>query len=158
MIVRVNAVMTAWFVLTATAAAVVFDGVVLWIAAITAISMFLAGSVAFLWAFLAAVQRSRSESISVTQLFLLLAGVAPRRVTWVMLSLLGIQSVVGLATAIGRSDSSDGSPGSSLALGVLVPMFGLGLNGLWGAYHGSFGVRDDTPSTRSQERPSHRPE
>ena len=157
-IVRVNVLATAWFVLTATAATIVFDGPVLWIAGFTAVSMFLAGLVTFLWAFLAAVGRSRTESIAVTQLFLLLGGVAPRRVTWVMLSLLGAQSGVGLATAILRADAGDGTPGSPLALGVLVPMFGLGLNGLWGAYHGSFGVRHDTVSTGSQDPASDRPE
>lgn len=143
LIVRVDAVATAWFVLTAVVSAVVFDGVVLWVGAITALTLFLVGVAAFLWAFWNAVQRSRGESIAVTQLYLLLGGVAPNRVRNAMLSLLAVQTVVGLATALARPDAADGTPGSALALGVLVPMFGLGLNGLWAAYHGSYEERVD---------------
>jgi hypothetical protein len=46
-------------------------------------------------------------------------------------------------TALARSESDDGSPGTSLAVGILVPMFGLGLNGLWCAFHGVFPRRLD---------------
>ena len=53
-----------------------------------------------------------------------------------MLGLLAVQIVVALVTALSRTETADGRAGSSLALGVLVPMFGLGLNGLWAAYHG----------------------
>jgi hypothetical protein len=60
-----------------------------------------------------------------------------------MLSLLVVQTVVGLATAIARSEAEDGSPGTSLAVGVLVPMFGIGLNGLWCSFHGVFPARAD---------------
>ena len=47
---------------------------------------------------------------------------------------------------IARPNTADGSPGSSLALGFLVPMFGLGMNGLWAAYHGTFPARADGPA------------
>jgi hypothetical protein len=60
-----------------------------------------------------------------------------------MLSMLAVQIVVGLATAIARSEAEDGTPGTSLAVGVLVPMFGIGLNGLWAAFHGVFPERPD---------------
>jgi hypothetical protein len=53
-----------------------------------------------------------------------------------------VQVVVALGTAIGRSEADDGSPGTSLAVGILVPMFGLGLNGLWAAFHGVFPPRE----------------
>ena len=43
-----------------------------------------------------------------------------------------------LVTTFARLEGPDGKPGSSLALGFLVPMFGFGLNGLWAAYHGDF--------------------
>ncbi len=61
--------------------------------------------------------------------------------------LLLVQIVVGLSTAIGRANDTDGSPGTSLALGVLVPVLGLGLNGLWAALHGTYAARhtDETP-------------
>jgi hypothetical protein len=60
-----------------------------------------------------------------------------------MLVMLAIQVSVALATALARSESVDGSPGTSLAVGILVPMFGLGLNGLWCAFHGVFPPRPD---------------
>jgi hypothetical protein len=141
LIVRVDVVATVWFVLTALTSAWIFEGLALWVGAVTALTLFLVGVVAFLWAFYVGVQRSRAEEISVTQLFLLFGGVAPAGVRRTMLSLLAVQVVVGLGAALARPDSSDGSAGSSLAFGVLVPMFGLGLNGLWGAYHGQFGPR-----------------
>jgi len=141
LIVRADAAATAWFVISAVMSAVVFDGVMLWIGAITALSLFLIGVVAFLWSFWSAVQRSRGESIAVSQLYFLVGGVAPARIRNTMNSLLAVQTVVGLATALARPNAVDGTPGSALALGVLVPMFGLGLNGLWAAYHGSFAER-----------------
>ena len=67
-----------------------------------------------------------------------------------MLAMLAIQVSVALVTALARSESDDGSPGTSLAVGILVPMFGLGLNGLWCAFHGVFPPRpdlDDDPDT-----------
>jgi hypothetical protein len=79
----------------------------------------------------------------VTQVFLLLGDVAPARVRRVMLSLVFIQFAVGLLTTLGRPNGPEGSPGSSLAVGLLVPMFGFGLNGLWAAFHGRFDLRDD---------------
>ena len=51
------------------------------------------------------------------------------------------QLVIGLAGAIARS-STDGKAGSTLAFGVLVPLLGLGLNGLWASQFGSFTPRD----------------
>ena len=63
-----------------------------------------------------------------------------------MLALLAVQVVVAFATALGRSKDVDGSPGTSLAVGVLVPMFGIGLNGLWSAYHGVYPPLADAPS------------
>jgi hypothetical protein len=149
LIIRIDVVATAWFVATAVAAATVFDGVILWVAALTALTLFLVGIVAFLWAFWNAVQRSRGESIAVTQLYLLLGDVAPARVRRVMLSMLAVQTLVGLGTAFVRPNAADGTPGSSLALGVLVPMFGLGLNGLWAAYHGSYEERSEPEEVRT---------
>ena len=140
-ILRVDVLGTVAFLVTALIAAVVFDGIALWIGAVTALTLFLVGIAAFLWAFYNGVQRSRAEEVSVTQLYLLVGGVAPARVRRLMLSLLAVQTVAGLSTALARPNGPDGSPGSSLALGVLVPMFGLGLDGLWAAYHGTFAER-----------------
>jgi hypothetical protein len=142
-IVLADVIGTIAFVITAVTAAVVFSTASQWVGAITAMALFAVGVFAFLWSFFNAVQRSRDEEISVTQVYLLLGAPTPPRVRGVMLSMLAIQIVVGLATAMARSKAPDGSPGTSLAVGVLVPMFGIGLNGLWCAFHGVFPPRAD---------------
>jgi hypothetical protein len=83
------------------------------------------------------VQRSRGDEISVAGLFLLIDGVATKSVMRLMNSALAIQVVVGLGGAIIRR-STDGVSGSTLAFGVLVPLLGLGLNGLWASKYGTF--------------------
>jgi len=142
-IVVADVVGTFVFVVTALTAAIVFSTPTQWVGAVTAMGLFAIGVFAFLWSFYNAVQRSREEEISVTQVYLLLGSPTPARVRRIMLSMLAIQTVVGIGTAVGRSEAADGSPGTSLAVGVLVPMFGIGLNGLWCAFHGVFPPRPD---------------
>ncbi len=137
-IVRFDVIATTVFVASSVTAAIVFDGAAMTIATVVSLVLFFVGIAAFLWAFWNAVQRSRGEQVAVTQLYLLTGGVAPRRVRTIMLSALAVQCVVGLATAIARPNAPDGSPGNSLALGVLVPILGFGLNGLWAAFHGRY--------------------
>jgi hypothetical protein len=146
-IIGANVVGTSAFVVTAVFAAVVFSTPSQWVGAITAMALFAVGVFAFLWSFYNAVQRSRVEELSVTQVYLLLGAPTPPRVRRIMLTMLLVQIVVGLATAIGRSESADGSPGTSLAVGVLVPMYGIGLNGLWGAFHGVFPPRPESTTS-----------
>jgi len=140
-IVLVDVVGTAAFTVTALTAAIVFSTAAQWVGAITAMSLFAIGVVAFLWSFYNAAQRSREEEIGVLQMYMLLGSPTPPRVRRIMLSMLVLQIVVALGTAIGRSEADDGSPGTSLAVGILVPMFGIGLNGLWCAFHGVFPPR-----------------
>jgi hypothetical protein len=104
------------------------------------LALFAIGCFAFIWSYFSGVQRSRTDEISVAGLFALAGGVAPRRITMVMNSCLAAQVVVGLIGAIVRS-STDGRAGSTLAFGVLVPIFGLGLNGLWSSRLGVFPPR-----------------
>jgi hypothetical protein len=142
-IVLTDVIGTVAFTITAVTAAVVFSTAAQWVGAITAMSLFAVGVFAFLWSFWNAVQRSRAEEIGVMQMYLLLGAPTPPRVRWIMLSMLAIQVTVALTTALARSEAEDGSPGTSLAVGILVPMFGLGLNGLWCAFHGVFPPRVD---------------
>jgi hypothetical protein len=142
-IVLADVIGTAAFVVTALTAAVVFSTASQWVAAITAMSLFAIGVFAFIWSYFNAVQRSRSEQIGVMQIYLLVGPPTPARVRRVMSALLAVQIAVGIGTALARSEAADGSPGTSLAVGVLVPMFGIGMNGLWCAFHGVF---PDRPS------------
>ena len=138
--IRVNVVLTVASLSSATVAAIVFASPWKEIAVAVALASFSVGVVAFLWGYWSAVQRSRHEEISVAQLYFLTGGVAPRRVSVVMNSMLGAQTVGGIALALVRP-STDGRPGSTLAFGILVPMLGLGLNGLWASRHGEFPPR-----------------
>jgi hypothetical protein len=83
----------------------------------------------------------------VTQLYLLTGGVATPLVRRTMLSALAMQCLTGLGTALARPNTTEGRAGTSLALGVLVPVFGFGLNGLWAAYHGRYSERVQTTKT-----------
>jgi hypothetical protein len=136
-----NIVATALFGVTAVYAAAVFSTTAQWVGAITAITLFAIGVFTFLWAYWNAVQRSRTDEISVAQLCLLLGPPTPARVRHVMLLTLLAQVVIAVATTLARPDGPDGNPGSSLAVGFLVPMLGFGLNGLWASIHGSFPAR-----------------
>lgn len=145
-IVRANAALTGLFVVTATAATVLFDDPWKQVAAAVAIGCFTVGVVVFLWSYWTAVQRSRRDEISVAALYFLVDGCAPRGVARTMNSLLTAQVVVSVVTASIRS-STDGEPGSTLAFGILVPMMGLGFNGLWGSLHGTFRPRFDAQNS-----------
>lgn len=139
-IVAVNAWATAAFAISAALAASVFAAPFTAIAVVVDLVCFSAGVVAFLWGYWTAVQRSRSDDISVAGMYFLLGSVAPVLVVRRMNGLLGAQVVIGLATALARP-STDGKAGSTLAFGILVPMLGLGLNGLWASMHGAFPAR-----------------
>lgn len=95
-----------------------------------------AGVVAFVVTLLRAAERSRREAVTLPGLWWL-SGTAPRPVRRVLLGALGVQVVVALVTASIR-------PFTALAFGILVPLYGLGLAGLWAARHGTFGPRDSS--------------
>ena len=137
-VVRASWAGTALFVVTAVAGAVspsTFDAVSLAVA----VFLFAAGCATFLWAFFVAAGRSRTERLELAQVWLLTGPPTPPEVRRSLLGALAVQVAAGLATAAAR-------PYTSLAAGVLVPMWGLGLCGLWAARHGSFPPRP--PETR----------
>lgn len=139
-IVAANAALTTVFVALTVVAAVLFRQPWKVVSVSWDIACFAVGVVAFLWGYWNAVQRSRVDNIGVASLYFLMDGVAPRDVSVKMNVLFGVQVTVGIAGAVSRG-STDGKPGSTLAFGILVPMLGLGLNGLWGAFHGTFRPR-----------------
>lgn len=123
---------TALFTLTATAAVV--DRARFGVAAVAVdLALFFIGCIVFLWAFAIAVNRSRTDAIGIGGLYFL-QGSAPKAVQIALLAPFAVQVAVALVTAGLR-------PFTSLAFGVLVPMFGLAQAGLWGARHGRFGPR-----------------
>ena len=97
-------------------------------------ALFVVGVVAFLWAYGIAVGRSRTDAIGIGGLFFL-SGSAPRVVRIRLLAALAVQVVIAIVSASIR-------PYTAVAFGILVPMFGLGLMGLWGARHGEFPPRE----------------
>jgi hypothetical protein len=137
---------TVLFVVTAVLAAVFFTTALQWVGAITALALFAAGVFCFLWSYFHAVQRSRTDEISVTSLYFLAGPPTPTDVKRPLLGLLVVQVATAVATTFARLEGPDGEPGSSLAVGFLVPMFGFGLNGLWAAFHGAFPPRESDES------------
>ena len=124
---------TAVFVVTAVAADVApetFEPVALAVAG----TMFAAGCAVFAWAFVLMAARSRTERLELAQFWFLTKPSTPAAVRRSLLGALAVQVVAGLVTAGVR-------PYTSLAAGVLVPMYGLGLCGLWAGRHAVFPAR-----------------
>lgn len=120
-------------VATAVAAAFVDVVTIRVVHVVVSVLLFLAGTGVFLWAYAIAVNRSRTDNIGIGGLYFL-AGTAPAGVRRLLLGALTAQTVIAFAGAFVR-------PFTSLAFGILAPVFGLGLCGLWAARHGTFGPR-----------------
>jgi hypothetical protein len=122
---------TAVFTVTGVAAAVAEPARP--VAVAVSLALFVLGTAAMALALLRAAGRSRTDEVTVPGVFFLTES-APPAVRRHLLGALAVQVVVALATAAAR-------PFTSLAFGILVPVYGLGLAGLWGARHGQFGPR-----------------
>jgi hypothetical protein len=122
---------TAVFVVTSAAAVIAPDAPVEVPAFVVALLLFFAGCGAFVAAYTRAVSRSRTDLIGVADLFFLTGSTAPAKVKRSLLGALAVQVVVALGSAIAR-------PYTSLAAGTLVPVYGLGLCGVWASRHGTF--------------------
>jgi len=136
-IIQVDIVGTALF----TVVSVVEMIVMAWmrpVAVAVDLGLFAVGCVTFLGAYAIAVSRSRTDEIGVASLYFLTNDVAPRPVRNRLWVTFAVQCVVAVTAASVR-------PFTTAAFSVLVPMFGLGLNGLWAARHGTFGARITPP-------------
>lgn len=134
---RASWIGTAAFVVTAIAAAVApsaFEPVAL----VVAIVLFAGGCGVFLWSLIVAAGRSRTDQLELAQIWFMTGPPTPREAKRSLLGALAVQVVVALATAGAR-------PYTSLAAGVLVPMWGLGLCGLWAGRYGTFPPRAADP-------------
>ena len=112
---------------------VFFEGSIRTTSLVFNLFLFMAGCYAFMAAFVRAVKRSRTEAIGVGGLYFL-SGCAPPKIRRQMMGLLSFQVVISLTAASLR-------PFTVVASAVLVPVFGLGLSGLWAANHGDFEPR-----------------
>ncbi len=128
---RCSWALTIAFVLTATAAAIAPDPLA-GPAAGFDLALFVAGCGAFVWTLLQAARRSRTEELSVAGLWLLTGAPAPVRRA--LLGALAVQVVTAFVTAAAR-------PYTPLAFGILAPVLGLGLCGLWAVTRASFPPR-----------------
>jgi hypothetical protein len=104
-------------------------------------SLFAIGVVTTLWAYTRALERSRTEEVGVANLYLLTGHTAPPRVKRTMSGALALQVVAAVTGAWVGVVGLDKGDLNALAFGVLVPMFGIGVNGVWAARHGSYGPR-----------------
>ena len=138
---RINLFLTALFLAATVVAAVVFTPATRAAGVGVDLVLFSIGVATFIWGYFSAVQRSRVDEISVVSLYFLSGQVANKHVQKTMNGCLIAQLVIGLAGAIARS-TTDGKAGSTLAFGVLVPLLGLGLNGLWASQFGTFTPRE----------------
>ena len=118
------------FTVTQVAADVVPRGAVLAVAVAVSLALFLVGMVTFAWGLLVAAGRSRDDVVTLPGLYFL-QGSAPDDVRVRLLGYLTLQVVVAVMTAAIR-------PFTPLAFGILVPLFGVGIIGLWAARHGTF--------------------
>lgn len=143
-IVKASLAGTALFAATAGLAAAVSEVDV--VALVVALGLFMGGTVAFIAGLVRAAGRSRREELTLAGLFFLEG--APRAVRRLVLGSLAVEVVVAFTTAGVR-------PNSSLAFGILAPVWGQGLAALWGARHNSYPPRRlaPRPVTPADSRP-----
>ncbi len=123
---------------TSTAAAVLPDTFGL-VHAIVSCVLFAIGTGALLWAYALGVSRSRAVVVTLSGLFFLGGGAAPPELRRRFRLALAVQVVAVVAAASVR-------PYTEVAFGILAPMLGLGLMGVWGGRHGAFAARPDVRS------------
>ena len=152
-VVRADVVGTAVFVLVVALGLALRDqrGVQIAIAVVS-MGLFAIGAAAGLVAYVRALERSRVDEIGVANLFLLTGRTAPVGVKRTLTALLAVQVVVGLGAAIVGAIGLTDDEVNTLAFGILVPMFGIGLNGVWAVLHGRFGPRLERPVQPSKRQ------
>jgi hypothetical protein len=143
-LIRASYVGTAVLAAT-TALAVLIDGPPRGVAAVVAGVMFVLGCLAYLLGYAQAVRRSRQEVITMAGLAFLVDA-APAGVQRRLIGSTVAEVVVVVAAAAAR-------PFTTLAFGILAPVFGLGLQCLWAARHGRFPARSPIVKGAPVRRP-----
>ena len=99
------------------------------------------GLVCFAGSYFRAVGRSREHEISVSQLYAVAGSVASRsvkrRLQWCLWAQI-IVAVVAMVAGFSRTKPNEFNWAACI---IAAPLFGLGLNGMWVATHGTFGPR-----------------
>ena len=121
---------------------------------VVSLAMFLIGSVVFVIAFLTAVGRSREVLIGMGGLFFLAGGTAPRRVSRHLMGSFALECALAVATTVIGLFTVPADVTNPVAFGVLAPIFGMGLAGLWSARYGHFAERPPEPATRGRRTTS----
>jgi hypothetical protein len=125
-IVRAALQGTGVFAATAIAAAAGPDPLVV-VAVVVDLALFAVGCGAFVVTLVQAAARSRDDALTLMGIWWL-ERTAPRGIRRRLLGCLGAQTLVAVATAAVEP---------TLAFGILVPVFGLGLTGLWSVRRGN---------------------
>ena len=114
-----------------------------WLGFAVSLALFLAGCVVFVWAFVLAVARSRTDEIAVSNLYLLSG--APSAVRAQLFGSLAAEVIVAFGTAAVR-------PYTIAATAILAPVYSLGLCGLWSARYGTFSPRKPPPKRKPRRK------
>ena len=129
---------TAVFTLTAVTSTI-WPGPFELLNSVVSLVLFAVGAVVMVWALVTAVERSRHHLIGIAGLYFGV-GSAGSQVQRILLGSLAVEIVVALTTASIRSYTP-------AAFGLLVPIWALGLTGLWCARYGEFEVRETGPQS-----------
>jgi hypothetical protein len=121
------------------------------VAVVASMALFAAGVATTLWAYTSALERSRTAEVGVSNLYLLTGPTAPRPVRRALWGCLATQIVVAVVAASIGFAGLDEHQLNALAFAVLVPMFGIGTNGIWAARHGWYGPRG-RPTVQPENR------
>ena len=112
--------------------------------AVVSCVLFAIGTGALLWAYALGVSRSRTELVTIGGLFFLADDAAPDATRRALRVALAIQVVAVVAAASIR-------PYTEVAFGILAPVLGLGLMGVWSGRYGEF--RPRPPKAASKRAP-----
>jgi hypothetical protein len=99
------------------------------------------GVATFGWSYFHAIGRSRDHEISVSQLYGVAGNVAPKPVKRRLQRALLVQVVAAIAVMAYGFSRTRPQQFNWAAVIIVVPMFGMGLNGVWVSRYGTFGPR-----------------
>lgn len=112
------------------------------------------GIAAFLWSYFVAIERSRTNEISVSQLYTVAGDVAPPPVKRVLKWSLWAQVIIAFAVMVVGFTQTKPQEFNWAACAIVIPLFGFGMNGMWVARHGTFGPRILTPRPTRRRKSS----